>query len=1220
MKLTTYLRFISLDIFIIYLNFNYVISVFAQPFPKLIVPIGHTQIVTSSGFSPDGKYVVTGSEDRTVKIWDVNTGQLLNTLIGHKGPITFVDYNADGNVVASASQDCTIKMWDPFTGRLLFDLIGHKSSVNSLAFSPDGKHLITGSLDNSIKIWELATGKILKTKQCHNGGINYVSFSPDGKQIFTTGRDNKGKIWNASNLKLMQVLKGHRRWLLEGNYSPDGRKLITTSWDGTTKIWDAETGQLIKNITGVSDLTSGSATYSPDGRLIAIADMYGNIEILNSLTYETIYNFQGHSNSISKITFSLDSKLFLTSSWDNTIKIWDTESGIFQKCLEGHSIDISNALFSPDSEKILITSADNSVKIWDLFSGQLVQVLKGHNDLVNYANFSPDGKKIVTASSDKTVKVWDLKSGQSLISLIGHRHGVEFANYNISQNRIVTASWDKSVKIWDPVSGKLILNLDGQSDGVRFAIFSPDNDKILSAADDDPIVKIWNIQEGRLIGNLKGHSDFINHINYSADGKKIVTCSWDKSVKIWDAKKFELLMNLNGHSDNVINAIFSNDGKRIYTTSWDNTARIWDAETGNLITKFSLDKHTAHIISANYSHDCKWLITTALDQTTKIWDTQNGMLKLTLLQLKNNDWLVYDEHYRFDGSPGGIDQLYLVFGLEVVDLMQVKDSLYVPGLVYQIMSGNNEVKLHDKPMAKLENLNIGGLTPLVERRESIMPNHLIFRIKPRTGGLGKVEMYINNNLTYTYTKSQLRKEEETDNYLLEINTDTIQTYLWGKQGNMNPIEIKALIEHGGIYGRPVDVYVCKLTSEQSPKFIGVFVGVNDYNNPTKDRNNSNFYTDLSYAEADAESMAQAMEQSARKLFHDSVLIYRVTHKSNKTPNKQELAILFEEISTKAKAEDILFVFFAGHGGIPPSELNPNGEVRFMLHHANKDDPMFTSFGLSDIKEWIHPQKIKAQKRVFVFDACHSGQFIEDVSQSVFRGDKDEAWRKKQLDKLKDQTGILILAASADNQFSYEDDQLKHGVMTYHLLKQIKEAPKDTTLILNNWFSQSSKDVKFYVDQKYSRSLGESDAPIQTPQIFGRGDFGVGMVTEQVRNSIQLNKVKILMGKVQFMDAVNSIYAVEPKFNEILHQQIQNQLDHDRYDFNPKANYESIGYTITGGTMVWLNNQSINTYTIRYKGKDIKQVSIPQFTSKTPSEIAQKIAESITKELQAMELE
>ena len=918
---------------------------------------------------------------------------------------------------------------------------------------------------------------------------------------------------------------------------------------------------------------------------------------------------QGHTRASISEQYNASGSQIVTLSED-AARIWDAETGELLHILEGHTSFVYLAQYNASGSQILTASRDGTAIIWDAGTGVLLHTLQGLDNIWT-AQFNVMGMQIVTATGGKTARIWDAETGELLHILEGHTSFVTSAQYNASGSQIVTASDDGTAKIWDAETGELLHTLQGHVDFVRSAQFNTSGSQIVTASNDST-ARIWDAETGELLHTLQGHTDRVQLAQFNVTGSQIVTASLDNTAKIWDTETGELLHTLQVYTYNIPSASNNATGMQILIACLGNTAKIWDAQTGELL--HTLQGHTGWVNSAQFSPSGNHIITTGGDHKTIIWDAQTGKQLYTRLQLKNNDWLVYDEHYRFDGSPGGIDQLYLVCGLEVIDLNQVKDSLYVPGLVSQIMSGNKEIMLHDKPVAKLEDLNICELTPLVEPMEGNKGDLLRYRILPRKGGLGNIEMYINNNLTYTYSKSQLQKEAKTKNYILEINTDTLQRYLMGKQGQNNPIQIKPLIERGSIYGRGVGGYISKTTSEQSPKFIGVFVGVNDYNNPNKDRNNAAYYTNLSYAEADAESMATAMEQSARTLFEDSVLIYRITQESNTTPNKPELEKVFAEISQKAKSEDILYVFFAGHGGIPEGSQNPNGEVRFMLHQASKYNPMSSSFGMSDIKDWMHPQKIKAQKRVLVFDACHSGQFIQDMTQYAFRGDKDEAWKKKQLDKLKDQTGMLILAASADDQSSYEDDQLKHGVMTYHLLKQIKETQQDTTLILDNWFGQSSEGVKFYVDRKYPRSNNGDDAPVQTPQMFGRGDFGVGMVTQEVRNSIQLNKVKTLIGRIQLNDATNSILTKEPKFKEILHEQIRKQLDGNRYEFNPEADYERLGYTIPNCSMFWMNNSSINTYTIRYQGKDV-QVNIPPFNTKDPKEIAKKIAESIVKEIE-----
>ncbi len=576
----------------------------------------------------------------------------------------------------------------------------------------------------------------------------------------------------------------------------------------------------------------------------------------------------------------------------------------------------------------------------------------------------------------------------------------------------------------------------------------------------------------------------------------------------------------------------------------------------------------------------KYIVTIENQYKTIIWDAHTGKQLYTRLQLKGGDWLAYDEHYRFDGSPGGIDQLYLVCGLEVIDLNQVKDSLYVPGLVAQIMSGAKEVMMNDRPAPKLEDLQICELTPVVEPIDQDKTNRIRYRIIPRKGGLGNVELYINNNLTYTYKLSDLKKEPNTKNYILEVNTDTLQQYLIGDKGTKNPITIKPLIQGGGIYGRTGrGITAVKTVDRKSPKFIGVFVGVNDYNNPAKDKNNPSYYTDLSYAEADAESMAQAMEQSARTLFEDSVLIYRVTQQSNKAPTKQELEKVFDDISKKAKSEDVLYIFFAGHGGVPKTQANPNNEVRFMLQKAQKQNPMSTSFGLSDIRQWTNAQRMKAQKRVLVFDACQSGKIIQEAS----RGIQDQGWRKKQLDKLKDQTGMMILAASAADQVSYEDPQLKHGVMTYHLLEQMKQMPQDTTLIIKDWFESSTQGVESFIDRKYTRSTDDPYKPVQSPEMFGNGKFAVGLVNNQVKESIELAKVILTIGKIYF-NFRSKLGREKESVHQWIYEYLQQNIDPKKMEI---AVDETAAYVYTIDGSIWWGDEYVS-YDIIKQGKVIKR--------------------------------
>ncbi|MGC6415118.1 MAG: caspase family protein, partial [Bacteroidia bacterium] len=829
------------------------------------------------------------------------------------------------------------------------------------------------------------------------------------------------------------------------------------------------------------------------------------------------------------------------------------------------------------------------------------------------AYFNAKGSQIVTASGDRIARIWDAQSGELLHTLEGHTNSVNSAVYNATGSQIVTASWDGTARIWDAQSGELLHTLEGHTKWVNSAYFNAKGSQIVTASGDNT-ARIWDAQSGELLHTLEGHTKWVNSAEFNTTGTQIVTASKDGTARIWDTQSGELLHTLEGHTSGVRSAVYNATGNQIVTASGDNTARIWDASTGDLL--HILQSHTGSLSSVQFSLSGNHIITTGQDHKTIIWDAHTGKQLYTRLQLKGGDWLAYDEHYRFEGSPGGIDQLYLVCGLEVIDLNQVKDSLYVPGLVTQIMSGAKEVMMNDRPAPKLEDLQICELTPVVEPIDQDKTNRIRYRIIPRKGGLGNVELYINNNLTYTYKPSDLKKEPNTKNYILEVNTDTLQQYLIGDKGTKNPITIKPLIKGGGIYGRAGEGFTAvKTVDRKSPKFIGVFVGVNDYNNPAKDKEDPSYYTDLSYAEADAESMAQAMEQSARTLFDDSVLIYRVTQQSNKAPTKQELEKVFDDISKKAKSEDVLYIFFAGHGGVPKTQTNPNNEVRFMLQKAQKQNPMTTSFGLSDIRQWTNAQRMKAQKRVFVFDACHSGKIIQEIQNNMggnlyaSRGTQDQGWRKKQLDKLKDQSGMMILAASADDQSSYEDDQLKHGVMTYHLLEQMKQMPQDTTLIIKDWFESSSQGVESFIDRKYTRSTDDPYKPVQSPEMFGSGKFAVGLVNNQVKESIKLAKVKLTIGKIYFT------FRSKPGEKETVHQWIYEYL---QQNIDPKkmeiAVDETAAYVYTiDGSISW--GDEYVSYDIIKQGKVIKkEIKLEGFNSKNPKQIAEAIAESIVKEI------
>ncbi|MDX2070880.1 MAG: WD40 repeat domain-containing protein [Haliscomenobacter sp.] len=374
--------------------------------PWSAVLSGHRSYVLSVAFSPDGKRLATGSDDNSVKIWDLQSGKETLSLEGHIKSVTCVAFSPDGKSLATGSDDYSAKIWDLQSGKETLSLEGHTSSVSSVAFSPDGKSLATGSWDYSAKIWDLQSRKPTLNLEGYTSSVSSVAFSPDGKSLAMGFDDNNAKIWDLQSGKETLSLEGHMASISSVTFSPDGKSLATGSYDKSAKIWD---------------LQSGKQTLS----------------------------LEGHTTEVSSVAFSSDGKSLATGSYDKSAKIWDLQSGKQTLSVEGHASLVLSVALSPDGKWLATGSHDHSAKIWDLQSGKQTLNLEGHTASVWSVAFSLDGKSLATGSKDHSAKIWDLQSGKQTLSLEGHTASVSSVAFSPDGKWLVTGSDDNSAKIWE---------------------------------------------------------------------------------------------------------------------------------------------------------------------------------------------------------------------------------------------------------------------------------------------------------------------------------------------------------------------------------------------------------------------------------------------------------------------------------------------------------------------------------------------------------------------------------------------------------------------------------------------------------------------------------------------------------------------------------------------------------------------------------------------------
>ncbi|MCF3622491.1 CHAT domain-containing protein [Planktothrix agardhii] len=324
----------------------------------------------------------------------------------------------------------------------------------------------------------------------------------------------------------------------------------------------------------------------------------------------------GHAKPVYAVSFSPDGKRLATGSWDNTVKLWDANTGKEIQTLRGHTDRVYGVSFSPDGKRLATGSWDNTVKLWDANTGKEIYTLRGHTDWVWDVSFSPDSKRLASASGDKTVKLWDVSAGKEIQTLTGHTDGLRGVSFSPDGKRLATASSDKTVKLWDSTTGKEIQTLTGHTNWVRGVSFSPDGQRLATASEDNT-VKLWDSATGKEIQTLTGHTDRVNRVSFSPDGQRLATTSDDKTVKLWDSTTGKEIKTLIGHTESVFGVSFSPDGQRLATASDDKTVKLWDSTTGKEIK--TLTGHTNSVFGVSFSPDGKLLATGSDDNTVRLW-------------------------------------------------------------------------------------------------------------------------------------------------------------------------------------------------------------------------------------------------------------------------------------------------------------------------------------------------------------------------------------------------------------------------------------------------------------------------------------------------------------------------------------------------------------------------------------------------------------------------
>jgi WD40 repeat protein len=687
-----------------------------QQKPELYVQKGHSGRVQALAFSADGRMLASGSDDLTIRFWEVATGKELKTLVGHTANVIFLAFSPDGKrLVSAAKGQEAITLWDVSTGKELGAIEGVRGDVYQLQFSPDGKLLVSGSYDGVIKMWDLATGKELRTFAEGGSSIRSLAFSADGELLASGDVLGFVEVWTVSTGKKVKTLQGTdatpvalkmREDLNVANtkfmdsvdavvFDREGKTLTTVAANAIRRF-EITSGKLLAEISRDNKYGIRQMAATPTKASVAYAERgYADIaplpvRVLDLTSGKTLSTFMAEEE-VESVALSGDGQILACSSVHaGTITLVDAGTGKQIRTLKGHTLDISVLAVSDAGNVIAVGEQQGYIQLWNTSLGDVKPLTEGDSftdgNLVSLA-WSKDGKSLAAGTSKQTIKLWDVESSRLIATLknsqtptgaVDDNFLVAFAPDNKTLMSVESQKKLNVVRSWDIESGKELKAVTFEASRNRSRI-SPDTSALAVIDDDD--VGLWDLQTGKQIQSLKGHSTEVTHLAFSADSKTIATVSED-SAKVWEVETGKELRTLKGLS--LAFVAFSDDGRLLTADRQGKAIRLWDVRTGNELTTISLNNDL--VVPLKLGADGAALVGISLSGSVTLFDVKSGKTLASFVALDERDWVAFTPDGRFDGSPDGIKLLHYVQDNKAIPLDSVLEQFYTPKLLQRVLA------------------------------------------------------------------------------------------------------------------------------------------------------------------------------------------------------------------------------------------------------------------------------------------------------------------------------------------------------------------------------------------------------------------------------------------------------------------------------------------------------------------------------------------------------
>lgn len=1064
--------------------------------PQLMPPMSHATYVRALAVSPDGAYVLSaaGYLDNTVLLWSAS-GKLLKILEGHENDLVDAEISGDGKYMLTLETgNWTLHLWDK-QGKELKRLEGF--GINDACFSADNQFIYAGTSSGEIRIHDLS-GTYHKSIEGGAQGINQVVCSKE----YIASSDEAGiiRVFDKAG-KLLKTLDGHSQQSIEGlAFSPDGQQLLSGAHDKMVLLWDWQNEKILKKM-GPQQSQVRSVAFSPDGKYLASAGPDEDQVYLWNNQGNLLKKFK--TDGINELVFSPDSEGLLVAPRDKAALLYDLQGEIVRSYTNDASsvTSVGFSPFSPDSLFILTGGEGAHIRLWNAVNGE-AQSLENQNDFSTPAVFNPQYPSLLIAKTGDSLYQYNLYAEEYTMVDKSKYIGHSALAYNPDGDHFLLSNCTGGIQLWaeEEPNWNILWENQLDSNSVTSLNFSPDGQHFLVATDRDWVphrnkgvaedreqpqsgkgfpAELRRVEDFQLVRKFGSSAD---QAVFSPDGKYVAT-NEAYSFAIYDAKTGRQVLLMPKSSDDIFPLVTC----LAFTP---NSQRLFVGFSSNVIQEYNLNSqlmreykgHRSTIRTLAVSPNGKFLLSGSSDNSAKIWNTQTGAELATLMAIGTEDWMVATPDGLFDASPGAMDSLYFVVGLEIVAMDQLKERYYEPGLLAKVLG------FEEGPLRKVIDLNAQDLALYPEVEAKLLDDVITVKLNKRSGGIGRVSLRLDNmeiapDVNPGRQSSFSIKLSNYADYFVNGESNPLALVCYNAEGWLPSPEYAIAYVPGG-KGKDKPVATTALNDQTDQALVNTLyalvVGTSDYKGTA---------LDLKFPDNDATAYRDMLQLAGKDLFGARMQIKLLTtEKGGVRPTKTAIRAALLEFAAKAEPKDVLLVYFSGHGTTWP-ENSPTSQFYYLSADNESFDLNNASnrqFAIAQdsIQAWI--RGVKARKRILILDACNSGEVVKQLDEGG-KGSTLSTDQRRALERMKDRAGLFVLASSSADKLSYEDPRFGHGLLTYSLLNNMPKVAaqdKNSFIDVGKLFQEVREDVP-----KLASALSKT----QEPKLIGMEDFSIGIL-------------------------------------------------------------------------------------------------------------------------------